>query len=209
MQVKTLWLLLLLFTTDVVFSQANKVIDTVNISKKIKNINTSPWQPYLGIHVSGDAEMFYIGPSFQIGTDFQLKKRIILSSYLHYYSKKINTNNNNSFFEKGEFKTVTGAVLCQINTGKSLTRSFFIAGGIAIQSWMDNYTSVNDTWDKKRITLLPAMRLGYFFPAGWHKLTAELNWTGPYSYSDGAVSAIELVTQLSLGMRFILLHNKR
>ena len=204
MQIKTLWLLLFLFTTTVVFSQQNKEIDTANISSKIKIINTGRWHPFIGIHVSADAEMFYIGPSFQIGTDFQLKKRIILTSYFHYFSKKINNNYNNSFSEKGNFKTVTGAVLCQMSTSNRLNRSFFIAGGIAIQSWRDNYTSGNTIWDKKRITILPAIRLGYFFPAGWHKLTVELNWTGPYSYTDGTTDAIEIATQLSLGIRFIL-----
>ncbi len=209
MQIKSLWLLLLPFTTTVVFSQPNKEIDTANISKKIRNINTGRWHPYIGIHVSGDAEMFYIGPSFQIGADFQLKKRITLTSYLHYYSKKVNNNGNDFFFETGKFKTLTGAVLCQINTGKSLNRSFFIAGGIAIQSWMDNYSSSNNNWDKKRITVIPAMRLGYFFPADWHKFTVELNWTGPYSYTEGLGYTTEIVTQLSLGMRFILLHNNK
>jgi hypothetical protein len=204
MQIKTLWLLLFLFTTTVVFSQPNKDIDTANISSKIKIISTSRWHPYIGIHLSADAEMFYLGPSFQIGTDFQLKRKILLTSYFHYYSKKIKNNYNNSFSENGKFKTFTGAVLCQINPGKNLRRSFFIAGGVAIQSWRDIYASGNTAWDEKRITILPAMRLGYFFPAGWHKLAVELNWTGPYSYSDGTTDAIEIATQLSLGVRFIL-----
>ena len=88
MQIKTLWLLLFFFTTTVVFSQQNKEIDTANISSKIKIINTGRWHPFIGIHVSADAEMFYIGPSFQIGTDFQLKKELFSLHIFITFQKK-------------------------------------------------------------------------------------------------------------------------
>ena len=207
-----LFLVFLLFTCTDVFSQHQQ--DTINIvcgyscNTKEHNVYKPTWHPYAGIHISGDAEMFYIGPSFQAGVDYQLKKRIVLSGYLHYFTKRVNTIEYGGIFRNGKFKTFTGALLFQGNISKSLTKSFFLAAGIALQRWRDKYNSSYDSWDDKRTTLIPAFRLGYFFPMDQHKLTIELNGTGPYGYSYSndisAGSVLEILTQISLGMRFIL-----
>lgn len=212
MKKNVLFLLLLLLTNKVVFSQQQqdtrkKVCGCMTI-KKTRNIYTANWHPYLGIHITGDAEMFYIGPSFQAGVDYQVKERIVLSSYIHYFSKKVTNTEYGGFSEKGKFKTITGALLIQANTGKRPGKSFFIAAGAALQRWSDKYSNNYDSWDDKRTTLIPAFRLGYFFPFDQYKMTIELNGTGPYAYSytndisSGRVT--EILTQLSLGVLFIL-----
>ena len=138
----------------------------------------------------------------------EFKKRVLLSSYIHYFIKKVSNAEYGGFLEKAKFKTFTATLLIQANTGKSPTKSFFIAGGAALQRWRDNYSNNYDSWDDKRTTLIPAFRLGYFFSLDKHKMAVELNGTGPYSYaytndiSSGRV--IEILTQLSLGVRFIL-----
>ena len=151
--------------------------------------------------------MFYVGPSFQAGADYQIKKRIVLSGYIHYFTKKVIGAEYPGIFWKGKFKTFTGTFLFQGNISKSPTKSFFLAGGVALQRWKDKYSDNYDSWDDKRTTLIPAIRIGYFFPVDRYKITIELNGTGPYSYSYSniisTVSVLEILTQLSLGMRFI------
>ena len=164
--------------------------------------------PGVGIHISGDAQMYYIGPSFQLGADYYLKKRILLCGYLHSFSKWVDKTYPDNSFEKGRFKTTTVAVLVQFNLSKKPSHSIFIAGGIAAQKWADKFESSWADWNKKRTTLLPALRLGYFFTMSHIKMAIELNGTGPYSYNEeeGGVTwgVTEVLTQLSAGLRFIL-----
>lgn len=160
--------------------------------------------PYIGIHLPGDAELYYIGPSFQVGTDYYLKKRLLLSGYGHYYAKIVDRLNRDNSFEKGKFKTITGCILLQFNVSRNLNRSFFFAGGMSIQRWADNFKSSWNVWDIKRTTVLPAVRLGYFFPVYRFKLALELNGTGPYSYHEDNSDMLEILTQISVGLRLIL-----
>jgi hypothetical protein len=159
--------------------------------------------PYVGLHISGDAEMYYVGPSLQAGADLQLRKKLLLTSYIHYFKKKVTRTESGGSFENGKFKTVTVAALIQFNTSKKLSRSFFLAGGFCVQKWNDIFISDYGAWNKQRKNYLPAIRVGYFFSTGKNKLTIELNGTGPYSYSDFVWQTVEILTQLSLGTRFI------
>lgn len=161
------------------------------------------FHPYLGLHISGDAEMYYVGPSLQAGADLHLKKRLLVTSYIHYFKKKVNRTWDGGLFENGKFKTLTIAALIQFNTSKKLSRSFFLAGGFCVQKWNDTFISDFSAWNKQRKNYLPTIRTGYFFSKGKNKLTIELNATGPYSYSDFGWQTVEILTQLSLGARFI------
>jgi hypothetical protein len=159
--------------------------------------------PYVGLHISGDAEMYYLGPSLQAGADLQLRKKLLLTSYVHYFKKKVDRTEADGSFERGKFKTVTVAALIQFNTSRKSSKSFFIAGGFCVQQWHDAFVSDYSAWNTQRKNFLPAMRVGYFFSKGKNKLTIELNATGPYSYSDYGWQTVEILTQLSLGTRFI------
>ncbi|MEO7924854.1 MAG: hypothetical protein ABIR30_14315 [Chitinophagaceae bacterium] len=202
------FLLLLLHAAIAGFSQVPQYTEEF-VCKPTKREHISyktSWHPYLGLHISGDAEMFYLGPSFQGGVDFQVRERIVLSGYVHYFMKKRENVEYGGFLEKGRFKTFTGALLLQLNTSINPAKSCFLAGGIAIQRWRDKYSTDYDSWDDKRTTWIPAIRVGYFFPIQENKLSIELNGTGPYSYTYGdppTGRVLEILTQLSLGMRFI------
>jgi hypothetical protein len=159
--------------------------------------------PYAGLHMSGDAEMYYIGPSLQLGADYQLKKRSLVTAYLHYFHKYIN-NSTSIYTEHGLFKTITFAIMLQGNFSKKCNKSFFGAAGLAVQNWADRYEDSWESWNKKRTTVLPAARLGYFFTVNHCKLAIELNATGPYHYHEDSDDILEILTQLSVGMRIIL-----
>lgn len=206
-QKNVFYLLLFLLSGYIVFPQRKekewRIICDDCSPKKVKDTIRNRWHPYAGIHVSGDAAMVFIGPSFLAGVDFQLKKRVVLSVYLQYFRKKIKNTWDGGGFENGRFKTITGAILCQANSSRNPNKSFFIAGGVAFQRWVQLYNSDYNSWDDKRTTIIPAARLGYFFPMGENKVTVELNLTGPYSYGDANSSVIEILTQVSFGLRYI------
>ncbi len=179
-------------------------LSATDSSRHKKKIINNRWHPYAGFHVSGDAGMYYIGPSFQAGTDFYIRERLLLSTFFQYFQDKLHTTGPGGFFEDGKYRTLTAALLIQANTSKKTTgRSFFMAAGMAVQNRVDTANTSYDHWNDRRTTLTPAFRFGYFFTLNRHKLSIEINGTGPYSYGDENSGVIEILTQVSLGCRYI------
>jgi hypothetical protein len=163
----------------------------------------SRWHPYGGLHLSSDAEMYYLGPSFQAGIDVNLTQRLALSTYLHYFYVGVNNRDNTGLVEKGRMRTFTGALLMQLDAGAGWYKGFFIGFGVALQRYADRFSGGLGMWDDKRSTVTPAIRIGYLFPAGLHAIAIEFNGTGPYTYNDGPSTITEIFTQVSFGGRFV------
>lgn len=161
------------------------------------------WHPYVGLHASGDAEMYYLGPSFQLGTDYHFNDRVGLTAYLHSYRRSI-TKTDPADYEKGHFYCLTGAVLFELRPSKKAPQGLFLAGGLAVQQVDDEFDSNWAYWDEHRTNILPAIRIGYAFPLlQRHLITAEINATGPYQEQGYQSTYTEIITQLSLGTRII------
>src|SRR6185312_3113836 len=140
--------------------------------------------PYAGLHLSSDAEMYYLGPSFQAGVDINLTQKLAVTSYLHYFYVGVN-NVENRLIQKGRMRTFTGALLIQYDWGTGWYKGFFVSFGLALQRYADRFQGSWSTWDDKRSTVTPAIRVGYLFPAGLHAIAIEFNGTGPYTYTEG------------------------
>ncbi len=165
--------------------------------------HSSHWHPYGGLHLSSDAEMYYLGPSFQAGLDVNLARQFAFSTYFHYFYVGVN-NRTNGMVQKGRMRTFTWASLLQLEMGAGWYKGFFVGLGFALQRDADRFQGSWSTWDDKRSTFTPAIRLGYTFPAGLHAIAIEFNGTGPYSYNSGPnETTIEIFTQVSFGGRFI------
>lgn len=200
--------ILLLFTVAQPF-----VTPAQSVSSKWKNTedslvilhsHLSRWHPYGGLHLSSDAELYYLGPSFQVGLDYNLTPRLALSTYIHYFYTGVNNTDNTGLTEIGRFKTFTSAFLFQIHAGPGWYKGFFVAGGVALQKYTDRFSGGLGSYNEVRTTFTPAIRIGYIFPAGLRGIAIEFNGTGPYSYSDGTNGTVtEFFTQVSLGGRFI------
>ena len=147
--------------------------------------------------------MFYIGPSGQLGADYRFSQYFGLSVYGHAFVRRIDRDFGNFKFERGKFDCLTTALLLDFHPGGNPVRGAFLGAGIAGQYLRDDYVSDYQTINRQRYDVLPAIRLGYAFPLGGHQLTAELNATGPYSEKTPNGSITELLTQLSLGTRFV------
>jgi hypothetical protein len=165
--------------------------------------NHSKWHPYGGLHISSDAELYYAGPSFEAGFDANLTRRLLFSTYIHYYHGKVDNTDNTGVSSLGRFKTFTVASLIQVNPGAGWYKGFFIGLGMAVQFYSDHFKSNLRNLDVSRTTLTPAIRMGYTFPAGLHAIAIEFNGIGPYTEKDGTDQYMEVFTQVSLGARFI------
>jgi hypothetical protein len=205
LEVKTILLLITLAQPFVTHAQSfsSKWKNTED-SLVIVHRNLSRWHPYGSLHLSSDAELYYLGPSFQVGLDFNLTPRLALGTYIHYFYTGVNNKDNTGLTEKGRFKTFTTAFLLQIHAGPGWYKGFFVAGGVALQQYTDRFSGGLGSYNVARTTFTPAIRMGYIFPAGLRAIAIEFNGIGPYSYSDGGNGTItEFFTQVSLGGRFI------
>ena len=161
------------------------------------------FRPYAGLHGSGDAELYYLGPSMQLGADYHFSNRLGLTAYGHYFRRRIDWESDDYEFTKAKFDCLTGALLVEVRLGQKPTRGMFVGAGMAVQHLDDDFESDWTRFHVTRLNVLPAIRIGYSFPVGKHLLTAELNATGPHSEEDEYGRLTELITQLSLGTRFV------
>ena len=84
--------------------------------------------PYVGLHVSGDAQLYYVGPSFSVGTDVRLTKTFSLTSYIHYFPKNVNKTYSNGDFARGHYRSATAALLGEISLGETPERCVCSSG---------------------------------------------------------------------------------
>lgn len=162
--------------------------------------------PYLGLHVSGDAQLYYVGPSFSVGTDVTLTNTFSLTGYIHYFPKNVDKTYSNGDFARGRYRSTTAALLGEIFLGKTPEKGMFVAAGVSVQHTKDDFKSSWTTLDQERTIVIPALRVGYMFPiSAQKKLALELNATGPYAYKSEdngyIIHSLEVLTQLSLGSR--------
>ena len=164
----------------------------------------SRWHPYGGIHLTSDAELYYGGPSFQAGIDYNIKRNLSIGSYIHYFYGSVASVRSNGISEEGRFRTITLATIIQAYAGKGWYKGFFVGAGIALQGYADRFSGINGYFNENHTTLMGAFRSGYTFSAGLRAISVELNVTGPYSMSPAPGDVYtEIFTQESLGVRFI------
>jgi hypothetical protein len=170
-------------------------------------LSQTKWHPYLGLDVSMDAEGYYVGPSLQIGISYRLKERLSLSSYLHYFPRRVEEHYTDGTFENGIYKSIVASLLIETNFFRTNNRGIILAGGLAVHSTTDNYTSTFYDEYLKRTIIVGAIRIGYALPVKNKSIAFELNAVGPYIGKKGPPpyfdQAIEILTQLSLGIRLI------
>ena len=112
--------------------------------------------------------MYYIGPSFMLGFDFQLKKKYLLSAYAQYFSRDLIDH---------RFQTWSLAILYQHNLGKK--KRFYLGIGPAFQRAVER-ADYFDPYLVDRSIFLLAYRIGHVFFTKNYIICPELNLTGPY-----------------------------
>ena len=146
---------------------------------------------YIGIYFTGDAQMYYTGPSILAGSDFRINEQFSACFYSQYFKR--------DFGDHG-FQTWSLAALGQINLGKR--KRFYLAVGLAWQRAIED--DFNDD-EINRSILIPAYRAGYHIIFKKFILSPEINLTGPYSYRQ----TTEIFTLPSIGTRLQFLRAPR
>ena len=142
-------------------------------------------EPYFGLYFSGDATMYYIGLSHQIGVDIRLNENWLINGYGHYFSASVSGE---------KYDIVTAGIMLQYDFGKDIKR-WYVAIGIAYQYAKEESPFYNDLID--RSILLPNFRLGYTILTKKYVFHPELFATGPYFSRNST----ELFTLPSIGIR--------
>ncbi|MCP4459468.1 MAG: hypothetical protein GY816_15825 [Cytophagales bacterium] len=150
-------------------------------------LGQSKVQPYAGLYFSGDAVMYYFGPSYQLGLDIPLKGNFLVNGYGQYFSAK-------AF--RGRYEVYTTGLMIRYNFGKKSKR-WYAAIGLAYQDTKEESDFWNDLID--RSIILPGYRMGYTFFSKKYIFHPELFAMGPYSYHSG--NSTELFTLPSVGIR--------
>lgn len=154
------------------------------------------------MYATGNASMDYIGPSFSAGGDYHLRKRLLLTGYVHYFKKQRKEMSQDIGLQTGHFEAVTVAGLMQYRFSRKERSYLFGAIGLALQHITEDYADIYYQFNDKRLFVTPALRVGYSVPAFNHRLAIEINATGPHSYAMDLYQTQEILTLLSLGLRF-------
>jgi hypothetical protein len=164
------------------------------------------WRPFAALYVTTDAEAVYIGPAFSAGVNYKGKKKTSVNILLHYFGARVNEQLYFDAFDAGIFRLISLAFMPQIDLGRKPGKGVFISGGITYQYRTENYQNgISEAIEKKGM-FLPTVKIGYGLPVNKQRnaIAFEIFGTGPYTiqYENGSVT--ELLTQLSVGLRFTL-----
>ncbi|MEX6687590.1 hypothetical protein QTN47_08815 [Danxiaibacter flavus] len=128
---------------------------------------------------------------------------------MNYFTARMNSNEDDISLEYGKLRIFTCAFLAQTEFSKKLNHSgLFAAAGVALQKKTEDYLSQTSNDHLNKIYPTLAIRTGYMLPVHNALLSIEVNATGPYVTSNndeefGFYQQLEVVTQLSLGVRLI------
>ncbi|MGK7395502.1 MAG: hypothetical protein ACNS62_13075 [Candidatus Cyclobacteriaceae bacterium M3_2C_046] len=146
----------------------------------------SPFQQlYAGAYFTGDAEMYYLGPSFLVGADILLMAPgLILSPYGQYFS--VNYTNES-------YDAAVLAVLLQFDFNPKKSNALFMGFGPSFSFRREIYHNIEES----NRFLIPAIRVGYRFLFKNLNVNAEI--TTPAFYRQNL--SFELFTLPSVGIR--------
>jgi hypothetical protein len=154
-----------------------------------------------------DGGAYFIAPSLMVGADYLLRDKFSACSYFHAFKGRLYDVYPNGSIDQGKYQSYLLAILLQRHLSQSIKKGMFLAGGAAMQRTINDYIIDNVAGVEKRMILVGALRVGYKFPIKQKSLTVELNGVGPYIGKVGPppdnAQTIEVLTQLSLGSRFI------
>ena len=185
-----------------------RIIIIILISFHVSVVKSqSKWHPFIGLHGAMDGGGYYLGISGNIGVDYYIKKKVSIGTSIFYFPSKIDTKYPDGGFEKGKYRSSILALLIQFQLSKKQNKGFNLGSGIAIQRTTNKYENELTSENTKRLILVIPIRVGYRLPVGSKSICFELNAVGPHfsnSSSSGYYSqTLELLTQLSIGTRFV------
>jgi len=155
------------------------------------------------VRVTGDAEMFFIAPSYSAGVGVNLDNSwSVVTSYTFFNNKKTGAG---GYFDRLRQETIDLTALYRFRSKSK--NAFFVGGGLAYQWREEVCYSIehsylpNETMIEKRNFLTAVFNIGYEIPVAIknkeRSIAIDLKTTGPWNESG-----TEIFTQVMLGLRF-------
>jgi hypothetical protein len=175
------------------------------------------WRPFAGLHVSGSADLYYLGPSYSAGVIHTLgkKQRWSWVPELTYFYKSSTYEYSSTLSERDRFEAFSIRSTFNYQFGKKTNKGLFVGAGIGFQKASDECWTITDTgtskeenmhYDAIRYGIITAsFNTGYTFPLKKGKsIQVLVSAIGPYTAGDYLGTYVEVISVLSLGARFIL-----
>jgi hypothetical protein len=164
------------------------------------------WFLETAIRFTGDAEMFFIGPSVGLGVGKHVGKNWSFSTSYTWFSRQV--DEADGYYDKYRTHTIDVTSNYMLRNIFNPNRGFYVGGGIGVQARKevcfafehfsdtpDGIMEINETF------VVGVLNTGYQFPilmkGKLRSLAIDLKATGPYT-----IDYTESVTQLMLGIRF-------
>jgi hypothetical protein len=194
MKIKIIWAMVLM-----VHNAAAQIKVDAQPKKSIVH-TVKKWQYTIGVYASMDAEAIYITPTIKASIAYQIRPKLLVEGYGHYFKAKVDNN-----IEKGSLLLTTAGIKPIFLLGKNNKKGMYVGIGIAVQHRVEAYTDMALVIDDTRTNILPSYYIGYKIPTAKNnaQLAIELFGTGPYNETNTNGRYIEILTQLSLGVKVI------
>jgi hypothetical protein len=196
MKMKFMVMLLLAFMIN--DSVAQIKVDALP-QKPLEPVNKK-WRYSIGVYASMDAEGIYIAPSIKGAVAYSFRTKLAVEAYAHYFNAKVN-----NAMEKGSLLLATIGIQPVCLLGKHATKGMYAGVGLCLQHRVEDYGSATQVVNDTRTKIMPSYSIGYKVPSAktGAQFAVELLGTGPYSENDANGRYIELLTQLSLGIKVV------
>lgn len=180
----------------------------------LQSFSQNKWKPFAGIHISGNSDLYYVGPSFSGGVIHPLGKTkkwnwVPELQYFRKYSKYDEIGNSHSWDRFISF-SIRSNFNYQI--GKNTSKGIFVGGGLGFQYAKDECATVTQNGTIKEENLhydairygvvMLTFNAGYNFPLKKNKsLQAIITAIGPHTAKDDLGEYIEIISVLNAGIR--------
>jgi len=162
------------------------------------------WFAEAAIHATGDAELYFIAPSWSLGGGRYIGKQWSVSSNYNYFSRSIFKSSE----PKQTYQSQTVSVLLNFNFLGVLKpeRGMYLGVGGAWQNRKEKLVSNNQPIEERKEYFTGVYNLGYRFPVvireRTRSLAVDLKATGGYKENSDTDAYQEILTQVMLGIRF-------
>jgi hypothetical protein len=166
------------------------------------------FKPSLGVHFTGDNQMFFLGLKFQGGIHYTINDRISVGLYTGYFHNIVVPNFVAGVVEWGDYSVFHAYTMIERNFAiKNPQRGIFAGLGLGFQ--YINESEAFEISNIRPINSIGVFRMGYRFRLKNNRiLNLEITFTGPYyeniTFRNRTVTHFNSVSTASLlGLRYL------
>lgn len=169
------------------------------------------WFVETAIWFTGDAELFFIGPSLGLGVGKHVGKNWSVSTSYTWFSRQI--DHAHGYYDKYRTHTFDLTSNYKLRNIFKPDAGLYVGGGVGVQARNEvcfapeHFAETPDgIVATNRTTAVAVLNMGYQFPIHINgkprSLSIDLKATGPYVEQSVQGNYVEILTQLMFGVRF-------